>query len=229
VSEQGETRTDRVVFPPIANYLLPLLIVGLLGGGPYVFALAGVGLTAEALNKGYKPEQPVPFSHALHAGELQMDCRYCHSTVERESFAAVPPTQTCMNCHSNIKGESEKLELVRASAESGEPIPWVKVHDLADYAYFNHSQHVNNGIGCVSCHGRVDRMEEVQQVEALSMGWCLDCHRNPEPHLRPLDRITDMDWKPPTGEARAAQIQRIKKKVGIPDEAYMTSCSLCHR
>ncbi len=126
-----------------------------------------------------------------------MDCRYCHTSVETTAKANIPPTATCMNCHAYIKTESPKLELVRASAESGEPIAWVRVHDLPDFVFFNHAGHIQSGVGCVSCHGRVDNMEVVEQTEPLNMGWCLSCHRDPESHLRPKEFVTDMQWKAP--------------------------------
>ncbi len=176
---------------------------------------------------GYQPEQPLPYSHATHAGKLGIDCRYCHTTVEHAAVAAVPPTQTCMNCHTKIglkEGQSDKLQLVRDSNANGTPIPWVRVHDLPDFVYFDHSAHVRRGVGCVSCHGRVDKMEVVYQAEPLSMGWCLGCHRNPEPHLRPLERITEMDWVP--WEDRAAMGRRLREEYNIDPS---TDCSTCHR
>jgi hypothetical protein len=173
---------------------------------------------------GYQPEQPVPYSHALHAGELGIDCRYCHTTVEQAAWAAVPPTATCMNCHTLVAPESEKLLLVRQSAAGGEPIHWQRVHDLPDFVYFNHSAHVARGVGCVSCHGRVDKMERVYQAERLSMGWCLECHRNPEPHLRPREFVTDMTWVP--GEDQAVLGARLRKQYDINPP---TDCSTCHR
>src|SRR5205823_881654 len=142
--------------------------------------------------------------HALHVGKLGLDCRYCHNTVEKTAFAALPATQTCMNCHTNIKGEAETLKPVRESWTIGKSIPWVKVHDLPDYVYFNHSAHVTHGVGCIECHGRIDRMEVVHQEKPLSMGWCLNCHRDPSTHLRPRDvSPTDMTYTgvdPDTGK-----------------------------
>ncbi len=166
----------------------------------------------------------MPYSHALHAGELGIDCRYCHNTVERAAYAAVPPTATCMNCHATIATDSDKLVLIRQSAASGAPIHWQKVHDLPDYVYFNHSAHVARGVGCVSCHGRVDKMERVYQAEKLSMGWCLDCHRDPEQHLRPQQYITDMTWVP--AEDQAVLGARLRKENDINPS---TDCSTCHR
>ncbi len=230
-----QTPSDKFVFPRWANYLLPLIVIAGAGGGAITPAIVGLGFSAETLNVGYAPEQPVPYSHALHVGELGLDCRYCHTTVEDASFAAIPPTQTCMNCHTGIRSDSTRLQEVFKSNETGEPVPWVKVHDLPDYVYFNHSAHVNKGVSCVSCHGRVDKMVVVHQAEPLSMGWCLDCHREPEKHLRPVDKVTDLAWKPkqePDETPEAAQLRvglHQKELLMIHDEAYMTSCSTCHR
>lgn len=178
----------------------------------------------ERIEPGYQPTQPVPYSHKLHAGNLGMDCLYCHNTVDKSSYAAVPATQTCMNCHSKVKGQSVVLEPVRKSYETDEPIPWVKIHRLPDYAYFNHSAHVNAGVSCVECHGRVDQMVEVKQVKSLTMAWCLDCHRNPAAHLRPTEFVTKLDWKP-EGDPVALGRQIIaQKKINPP-----VNCSGCHR
>ncbi len=148
------------------------------------------------LEVGYQPEQPVPFSHKLHAGALGMDCRYCHNTVEEAGHAAIPPPATCMNCHSQLDlGETAaRFQPVKDAYEGKAPLEWVKVHMLPDYAYFDHSVHVAAGVGCVSCHGRIDQMEVVYQHAPLSMSWCLDCHRNPEPNLRPKSEVTNMTW-----------------------------------
>ncbi len=204
---------------PLAGALLAFIPV-------YVLGLLYYGLWPTATNVGYSPEQPVPFSHDQHAGQLGMDCRYCHNTVERAAFAAVPPTATCMNCHALIAADSRELLPVQQSAASGEPVPWVRVHDLADFVYFDHSAHISKGVGCVTCHGRIDRMEQVYQAETLSMGWCLDCHRNPEPHLRPRQFITTMDWIP--GERPEVLQERLMKRYNIEGQAS-TDCSTCHR
>jgi menaquinone reductase, multiheme cytochrome c subunit len=173
---------------------------------------------------GYAPEQPVPFSHALHAGELGMDCRYCHTTVEAAAHASVPTAETCLNCHKTIFTESAKLLPVRESQATGKAIAWVRVHDLPDYAYFDHSAHVNAGVGCISCHGRIDRMEVVAQQEKLTMSWCLDCHRRPDPHLRPFDQVTSMDWTP--GEDPSALGRRLRETHDIDPSI---DCTTCHR
>ncbi|MBI1381532.1 MAG: cytochrome C [Planctomycetaceae bacterium] len=189
----------------------------------YIVGLVAFGASPKTTDVGYQPDQPIEFSHALHAGQLGMDCRYCHNTVEKAAHAAVPPAATCMNCHAGIKTQSPKLQLLRDTYENGEPIAWQRVHDLPDYAYFDHSAHVTRGIGCASCHGRIDKMEKVWQEHPLSMGWCLDCHRNPEDHLRPLDQITNMTWAPENQREIGLEI---KAKLNI---APSQNCSTCHR
>lgn len=167
------------IFPPWANRLPFYLLIG--AGTALIAGIAGVWyfFSPAFTDVGYQPRQPVPFSHRLHAGELEVDCRYCHAAVEVARVASVPPTQTCMNCHALVARNSDRLAAVRESWESGEPIHWVKVHHLPDYAYFDHSPHVAAGVGCVSCHGDVTQMEEIRQVQPLSMSWCLDCHLDP--------------------------------------------------
>jgi menaquinone reductase, multiheme cytochrome c subunit len=175
-------------------------------------------------NTGYRPEQPVPYSHKLHAGNLGMDCYYCHNTVTKAAHAAVPATETCMNCHTRVKTGSAALAPVRESYATGKPVQWVKVHSLPDYAYFNHSSHVTVGVSCVSCHGRVDQMVEVQQVKPLNMGWCLECHRNPAPNLRPVEFVTKLDWQPDRDPAEIGR--EIIKAKGINPPV---NCGGCHR
>lgn len=196
----------------------------------YVGGIIYYGFSPYAHDVGYQPIQPIGYSHALHAGKLGMDCRYCHSTVETDGFAAVPATGTCMGCHTNIKRDGEprakqKIADLTATYASGEPMKWIKVHDLPDYAYFNHSAHVNRGVGCSTCHGRIDKMEIVHQVAPLSMGWCLECHRNPERYLRPLDRITDMTWAPSAEEQLRIGTEVMKANHIQPSQ----DCSTCHR
>jgi hypothetical protein len=173
---------------------------------------------------GYRPIQPVAYSHKLHAGDLGLDCRYCHSNVERSPVANVPPTQTCMNCHKLILPQSERLLKVRESWSTGQPIPWVRVHELPDYAYFNHSAHLNAGVGCANCHGNVAQMELVTQSQPLSMSWCLDCHRNPDMNLRPPDQVTNMTWTPPGDQLEFARRAIAEKHINPP-----TDCSGYHR
>lgn len=153
-------------------------------------------LTPKHFQVGYAPVQPIPYSHRLHVGQMGMDCRYCHAQVERSAHAQIPPTQTCMGCHAVVKNDSQRLDALRESWEADTPVEWVKIHKLPDHAFFNHSVHVAVGVGCNECHGRVDEMEVVRQDQPLSMAWCLDCHRNPRPHLRPKDQVTNMEWRP---------------------------------
>ena len=223
-----EQATTRFRFPRWTNYLLPAGAVAAVGGLFYATVLFTFGASPKTMAVGYAPQQPVPYSHALHAGKLGLDCRYCHNTVEKTAFAALPATQTCMNCHTNIKPGSELLAPVRESWTTGKPVPWTKVHDLPDYVYFNHSAHVTHGVGCVECHGRIDQMDVVRQAQPLSMGWCLDCHRNPAPHLRPKNVApTDMAWK--AESITAADQAGLIKEYGIHDTAYLQSCYTCHR
>lgn len=212
------------VFPRWANKTRQLAGVALGVTPLYIIGLVWYGASPKTTDVGYMPKQPVPYSHALHAGELGIDCRYCHNTVEQSGHAAIPPTATCMNCHDKIWAQSPKLLPIRESFATGNPVEWVKVHDLPDYAYFNHSAHVSRGVGCVSCHGRVDQMEEVYQAEPLSMAWCLDCHRNPEPHLRPPTEVTNMKWKAPGDPVEYGKTLREQNNINPP-----TDCSTCHR
>lgn len=214
---------DSQPFPLWIDRARPLAGALLAGVPAYLIFLLYYGGSPRTTDVGYEPIQPIPYSHALHAGELGIDCRYCHTNVETSAHALVPPTQTCLNCHNQIATQSAKILPIKESAASGEPIPWVRVHDLPDYVYFDHSAHVSRGVGCVSCHGRVDRMERVRQVERLSMGWCLECHRNPEPHLRPQAYITRMDWTPGDDTSLGA---KIRKQNNINPS---TDCSTCHR
>ena len=172
-------------------------------------------------------EQPVQFSHAHHAGAVGIDCRYCHTSVEKSDFAGIPPTKTCMNCHSQIWAQSPYLEPVRASFREGEALEWTRVNDLPDFAYFSHAIHVNKGVGCETCHGRVDRMPLMSQAASLQMSWCLDCHRSPEKYLRPKSEIFTMGWKPEGEQEELGK--RLMQEYGIRSESVLTSCSTCHR
>lgn len=184
------------IFPKWTNRLPLLVILGsLLGGGALV---AGVWyyMTPEYGRVGYKPIQPVPFSHAVHADQLGIDCRYCHSMVEQSWYSNVPAANTCMNCHNQVLKDDPRLAIVRESAATGTPIEWVQIHKLPDFVFFNHSVHINRGISCVHCHGEIHKMDEVYHAKSLSMAFCLDCHRNPAPNLRPKGKVTDLDWNP---------------------------------
>lgn len=212
------------ILPPWSNRL-PL--AGALAAG--LGGLAAVGFvwyffSPRFTDAGYRPVQPVPYSHRLHAGELGLDCRYCHASVEVSAVANIPPTAVCMNCHRTVKRDSEKLQPIRDSFTSGRPMRWVRVHELPDFAYFTHNVHVAAGIGCVTCHGRIDEMEVVTQMQPLSMGWCLECHRNPGPNRRPVSEVTNMKWTPPRDAAALAAKLQAERPVNPP-----VTCSGCHR
>src|SRR3954466_14224986 len=172
-------------------------------------------------------EQPVPFSHAHHVGGLGFDCRYCHTTVESSSFANIPPTKTCMNCHSQIWSTSPTLEPVRASFRDNQSISWTRVHDLPDFVYFNHSIHINKGVGCETCHGRVDRMPLMWQENSLQMEWCLNCHRHPEKYVRPREFVTTMGYQPAGDQEELGR--RLVHDYNIQSPRTLTSCNTCHR
>lgn len=209
------------------------LIVKVLGAVVGVGALAGVaGYTyytwPTVIDTGYQPVQPVPYSHKLHAGQLGLDCYYCHFTVYKAAFAAVPPTETCMNCHVKVKPDSPRLEPVRQSYKTGQPIPWVQIHRLPDFVYFNHEAHVTAGVSCVVCHGRIDQEIEVHQEKPLNMGFCLACHNDPAPNIRPAELVTKLDWEPDPAQGKTA------RQIGeeIIAEKHLSpprNCSGCHR
>jgi hypothetical protein len=171
--------------------------------------------------------QPVQFSHAHHVGGLGIDCRYCHTSVDQARFANIPPTKTCMNCHSQIWNTAPILEPVRASFRDNTPLKWTRVHDLPDFVYFNHSIHVNKGVGCATCHGPVDRMPLMYQEAPLTMKWCLDCHRDPAKNLRPREQVFNMNWQRPADDPDLGE--RLFKEYKIASVAQLTSCSTCHR
>jgi hypothetical protein len=171
-------------------------------------------------------DQPVPFSHEHHVRGLGLDCRYCHTSVEKSSFAGMPPTETCMTCHSQIWAQSPVLEPVRASYSTGRPIAWNRVHDLPGFVYFQHGIHIQKGIGCTSCHGRVDKMPLTWKEKPLTMEWCLECHRAPERHVRPRDRVFVMDWKSPADQAE--QGKHLVREYQI-ETNRLTDCYTCHR
>src|SRR6266571_4527089 len=180
-------------------------------------------------------EQPVQFSHKHHVGDDGIDCRYCHTSVETSASAGIPSTAVCMNCHKQIWADSPYLEPVRTSFKTGKPLEWVRVHDLPDFTYFNHAIHINKGVGCSTCHGRIDQMPVVSQAVSLQMEWCLECHRNPENFVRPKDKVFDMTY-PPRNSTKA-EIEEGRKRVKeyriqVPVGTklnVMTSCSTCHR
>ena len=196
-----------------------------------LFAIGGLLWLFAAVNRSpwvtqvhVARQQPIQFSHERHVAGNGIDCRYCHSSVEESAFAGIPPTKTCMNCHSEIFANSPFLEPVRTSFRTDTAIRWTRVHDLPDFAYFNHSIHVNKGVGCTTCHGQVDRMPLMWQEKSLQMEWCLDCHRNPEQYVRPREAIFDVNYQPPPDQAELGR--RLVSEYQIQE---LTSCSTCHR
>ena len=175
---------------------------------------------------GYAPTQPVAYSHQLHVGQLGMSCLYCHTNVTDSPHSNVPATSTCMNCHQAIKPDSPLLAPIRDSYATGQPVAWERIHKVPGYVYFNHSVHVKRGVSCVSCHGQVNEMKVVSHTKPLSMGWCLECHREPEKHLRPASEVTNLDWTPPTGTSQLEIGMKLKEahKINAPQH-----CGGCHR
>jgi hypothetical protein len=171
-------------------------------------------------------DQPVPFSHQHHVGGLGLDCRYCHSGVERSPVAGIPPTHTCMTCHSQLYTNAQMLAPVRTSLAEQRPIHWNKVNKLPDYVYFDHSIHIAKGVGCTTCHGPVDYMPLMRQAAPLTMGWCLECHRDPAPNLRQLAEVVDPDWTAPVDQMAQGHALLVKYHI---DTEHLTDCSVCHR
>ena len=199
-----------------------------------VVALAyGLGTSPYITGQSVHRHQPVQFSHRHHVESMGIECRYCHFNVEESAFAGIPPTHTCMTCHSQIWADSPYLEIVRDSYANQKPLEWTRVHDLPDFVYFNHSIHVKKGMGCASCHGRIDKMATVYQENSLTMGWCLECHRNPEQNIRPRSEITNMAWKPgdepsvKNGEETSAELR--KRLLEEYDAHPQDTCYTCHR
>lgn len=216
------------IFPKWSNTLSKAFPFILLGKVAFIIFVFWYWFSPLNLEVGYRPSQPIPFSHKLHASDLKIDCMYCHNLAEKTHVAGVPPTQTCMNCHEH-QAKKNTLRLAglnkswQGGVGDGTPIPWKRIHKSPDYVYFDHSAHVNAGVGCVSCHGQIDHMEVVQQSKSLSMGFCLDCHRNPAPHLRPVNEVTNMDYH--QSENYKILAEKKAKMLNPPVE----SCSGCHR
>jgi hypothetical protein len=217
------------IFHPSMNTFARVTIFG-----AAFFAITIVGVAYAVLGSPYITKQnepinqPVQFSHEHHVGALGLDCRYCHTSVESSSFAGIPPTETCMTCHSKIWRDSPILEPVRQSLATNQPIPWNRVHDLPEYAYFNHAVHLKKGVGCASCHGRVDKMPLMWKDQPLTMEWCLGCHRAPEKHLRPSDKIFDMSWAAASAKDQLEQGRELIQSNHVPVHR-LSDCSTCHR
>lgn len=216
------------IFPRNANLFVRVSIfAGLLGTTTLILLIAVFFRSNAYRQVNVAIEQPVPYSHQLHVDVLGIDCRYCHVSVEQSYFANIPATETCMTCHSQIKTESEQLAPVRASYASGDPVLWEKVNRVPDFVYFNHSIHVNKGVGCSECHGRVDQMPVVWQTQAFFMGFCLDCHRNPENYVRPLDEVYNMEYVHPANQRELGA--QLVAQYGIMPTDQLTNCWICHR
>jgi cytochrome c7-like protein len=213
------------IFRPSANTLskLSLASVLLVAGGLIGLAML-LGRSSYVTRANEYVEQPVQFSHLHHVTDDGIDCRYCHTSVETSSFAGIPPTKTCMNCHSQIWQTAPILEPVRASFREDRPLRWIRVHDLPDFVYFNHSIHIKKGMGCETCHGRIDQMPLTRQVQSLQMEWCINCHRHPEDFVRPRSEVFTMGYRPPVPQSVMGP--QLVKEYGIRGN---TSCSTCHR
>jgi Cytochrome c7 and related cytochrome c/Class III cytochrome C family len=213
------------IFHPSTNTFARVSIFGAVFAiGGLLYGLAVINRSDYVTRAHVAREQPVPFSHKHHVGELGLDCRYCHTMVERSAYAGIPPTQTCMNCHAQIWSDSKMLAPVRESFLTNRSIEWTRVHDLPDFVYFDHSIHVHKGVGCVTCHGRVDKMNLTVQQSSLQMEWCLNCHRHPERYVRPPDQVFSMDWVPPIDQEVLGQ-----QLVSAHHIVKRQDCDTCHR
>lgn len=227
-------------FPKNSRAIAAAIAFGLLVAGGLLSIGAWYYLTPKYARVGYTPYQPIPYSHQIHVGQLGLDCTFCHTNVKESPQANIPSPNICMNCHDpakgNVKGDSALLAPLREAAKTNQPINWVRVHKLPDFVYFNHQAHVNRGVSCVECHGRVDQMAEVEHVQPLSMSWCLDCHRKPQPHLRPNDQVTNLAWNAQTdwsvesnplkADSQAAFADKVSLQSGLKPP---TNCTGCHR
>jgi len=211
------------LFSPSSNRVARVALAGaaLVAVGVPVALMVWVR-TPAVTGQGRAAPQPIAFDHRIHVTGLHIDCRYCHFTVERAATAGIPSSETCLPCHTSLWRESEVFTPVRHSIATRRPIRWQRVNSLPDFVFFNHAIHVKGGIACESCHGRVDRMAQVRQAAPLTMGWCIGCHRNPEPHRRPAGAVVAMGWRPGPGDRRPPPL-------GVARIREITSCSACHR
>ncbi len=217
------------VFSRSANNIAKIsLVVAAILAGTAFYVYTQVSRSSYITGRYLEKQQPVQFSHKHHVGDDGIDCRYCHSTVETSASASLPPTQTCMNCHNQIWSDSPYLEPVRASFRDNTPIQWERVHDLPEFAYFNHSIHIAKGVGCASCHGDIANMPAVYQENTLQMEWCLSCHRNPAPNIRPKSEIYNTSWNP-SNITPEQQLEVDEKIKSLRSKEMLTSCSTCHR
>jgi hypothetical protein len=216
------------VFHRSANNIAKASIVAaVLLGGVAFFVVTQIARSSYVTGRYLEKQQPIQFSHKHHVGDDGIDCRYCHTSVETSSSAGLPPTQTCMNCHSQIWSDSPYLEPVRASFRENKPIEWERVHDLPEYVYFNHSIHVNKGVGCSTCHGKVDEMASVFMENTLQMEWCISCHKDPSQFIRPKGEVYNMSWN--DSDIGPKEREELKDEYKIRSRQQLTSCSTCHR
>ncbi|MFN7140841.1 MAG: cytochrome c3 family protein [Limisphaerales bacterium] len=213
------------IFPKWTNGLPVKIAVGALIVAGTLTAGITYYMTPAYSRVGYQPVQPVHFSHEIHAGQLGIDCRYCHTDVDKAWFSNIPTASTCMNCHNQVLKDDPRLALIRESAETGKPVPWVQIHKTPDYVYFNHAVHVNRGISCVSCHGQVNHMDEVRQEKSFTMAFCLDCHRDPAAHIRHPKDVFNLDLQISPEEQR----KNGEKFVHDWNVQSLQNCSACHR
>lgn len=216
------------LFPEWSNTAIRLVLFALIAGGAALPAGLIVYIRTPYGTGQFLPaDQPVQFDHRHHVRDDGIDCRYCHATVDKSAHAGIPATEVCMSCHNQVWGDSPMIEPIRRSYFSGDPMPWNRVHNMPDFVYFNHSIHVNKGVGCTECHGRVDQMAAIYQAKPMNMAWCLDCHRDPAPNLRPKEFVTDMTWKAPEDpEARTALAEKLREEYKVRS---LTNCTTCHR
>ncbi len=213
------------LFSPRSNAIFRLVLVVLVGGAAGTVAtLMGYWRVPYGTGQFDQVAQPVQFDHRHHVQDDLIDCRYCHASVDRAPSAGLPPTELCLNCHAQVWNRSPLLDVLRASWFSNKAVPWVRVHKLPDFVYFNHAIHVNKGVGCAECHGRVDQMAVIHQSQPLTMGWCIECHRDPYAHLRPPEEVTNMAWRP-EGDPVALGKDLARKL----DVHPRTNCTTCHR
>lgn len=213
------------IFPRSSNSIARVgIVVAALTAGGVVWSAYKLNAGSFTTDVSVAIEQPVQFSHKHHVTDDGIDCRYCHTTVETSAFAGIPPTETCMNCHSRIWSTASYLEPVRASFRTGQSLRWTRVHDLPDFVFFNHSIHVNKGVGCSTCHGRVDLMPLTYKVNTLFMQWCLDCHRQPEKYVRPRDQVFNMTYAAPENQMELGERLVTEYKI-----QKLTDCVTCHR
>ncbi len=215
------------IFPRSANWVSTAsIVVGLVVVGSLLGFILNINRIDYVSQVNVPRDHPVPFSHKHHVTGMGIDCRYCHTTVEKTAFAGIPPTETCMSCHSQIWTEAPILEPVRASFRDNVPIEWTRVHDLPDFVYFDHSIHINKGIGCQTCHGQVDQMPLMWKENTLNMEWCLECHRAPEKFIRPREQVFNMTWTAPDDQEKLGKqlVEEYQVK-----KVQLTDCSICHR